>query len=75
MFHLTEELDYRRDIQALPDTDVAHLIADVKRTYGRLVREWLRYMRYLKGHYPYLYSLAVRTNPFDPQATPIVKTQ
>ncbi|OPY28507.1 MAG: hypothetical protein A4E28_01504 [Methanocella sp. PtaU1.Bin125] len=73
VFHLTEELDYRRDFPALPDTDVIHLAGDVKRAYGRLVLEWLRYMRYLKEHYPYLYSLAMRTNPFDPESTPVVR--
>jgi hypothetical protein len=73
VFHLTEELDYRRDFRALPDTDVAHLSGDVKRAYSRLVLEWLDYMGYLKGHYPYLFSLAMRTNPFDPEASPVVR--
>jgi len=27
---------------------------------------------HLKDHYPYLYSLAVRTNPLDEEASPIV---
>jgi hypothetical protein len=26
-------------------------------------------MRHLKDHYPYLFSLAMRTNPFDENAT------
>ena len=34
-----------------------------------LVREWLSYMEHLKSDYPYLFSLAVRTNPFDPNAS------
>jgi hypothetical protein len=38
------------------------------RAYGRLLSEWLRYVEHLKGQYPYLYSFAVRTNPFDPAA-------
>jgi hypothetical protein len=29
--------------------------------------EWLDYMKYLKANYPDLFSLAIRTNPFDPQ--------
>jgi hypothetical protein len=73
VFHLTEELDYRRDFQALPDSDVAHLNMDVKRAYGQLIIVWLSYMRYLKEHYPYLFSLAMRTNPFDPEASPVVR--
>ena len=27
--------------------------------------EWIVYMKYLKNNYPFLFSLAVRTNPFD----------
>jgi hypothetical protein len=30
--------------------------------------EWLDYMRYLKKDYPYLFSLALRLNPFDEDA-------
>jgi len=29
----------------------------------------LAYMKHLKKEYPYLFSLAVRTNPFDPGAS------
>ncbi len=72
-FHLTEELDYREDIRHLPDTDHEHLIGDIKRAYTLLVHEWLNYMKYLKDNYPYLFSLALRTNPFDQEASPIVK--
>ncbi|HEY3273617.1 MAG TPA: hypothetical protein VGJ92_07650 [Methanocella sp.] len=73
VFHLNEELDYRQDFQALPDTDIAHLTSDAKRAYSLLVLEWVSYMRYLKEHYPYLFSLAMRTNPFDAEASPVVR--
>ncbi|HUL62259.1 MAG TPA: hypothetical protein VLT35_04285 [Methanocella sp.] len=73
VFHLTEELDYRSDFQALPASDLAHLKGDVRRAYGKLVIEWLRYMGFLKEHYPYLYSLSMRTNPFNPEASPVVR--
>jgi len=72
VFHLVEELDHRAGFDNLPDTDIAHLQADAMRAYGRLVRVWLEHMRYLKDRYPYLFSLAVRTNPFDPDASPVV---
>jgi hypothetical protein len=26
----------------------------------------------LKANYPYLFSLAIRTNPFDPSETPVM---
>ena len=73
VFHLTEELEMRKDVSQLPDTDYAHLAGDIKRAYVLLVHQWLEYMRYLKDNYPYLFSLAMRTNPFDQNATAIVK--
>jgi hypothetical protein len=72
VFHLAEELSYRREIRGLPDSDIRHLSGDVKRSYGLLVREWVAYMGYLRTHYPYLFSLAVRTNPFDQHASVVV---
>ncbi len=30
-------------------------------------------MEHLQNNYPYLFSLAVRMNPLDPEADPIVK--
>jgi hypothetical protein len=66
--HLSEELTARRDLGALSESDVAHLQLDMARAYGRLLGEWLLYVRHLKEHYPYLFAFAVRTNPFDPTA-------
>ncbi|OPY37847.1 MAG: Calcium-gated potassium channel MthK [Methanoregula sp. PtaU1.Bin051] len=73
LFHLTEELRVRSRLTDLPDTDYVHLSGDINRVYGLLIREWLDYMRHLKENYPYLFSLAMRTNPFDANASPIVK--
>jgi hypothetical protein len=73
VFHLTEELSIRKDIKHLPDTDYKHLTIDIKRAYTLLVREWIDYMEHLKNNYPYLFSLAMRTNPFDEKASPIVQ--
>lgn len=73
IFHLREELLNREDLEGLPETDYAHLAGDIKRAYILLVRQWLDYMRYLMGHYPYLFSLAMRTNPFNPKASAVVK--
>jgi len=73
VFHLTEELESRTDTKHLPDSDLKHLSGDIKRAYGLLISEWLSYMKHLKNNYPYLYSLAVRTNPFNPEASPEVK--
>jgi hypothetical protein len=70
---LAQELDARKDLQGLPETDSAHLSGDIQRAYRMLLAEWLSYMRHLKEDYPYLYSLDVRTNPFDPEARPEVR--
>ena len=72
IFHLTEELEKREDVRQLPLTDHEHLAGDIKRAYVLLVHEWLDYMKYLKNNYPYLFSLAMRTNPFDQDASPLV---
>lgn len=66
--HVAEELDYRDDLLTLPTSDYAHLSGDMKRAYGLMIREWLTYMNHLRTSYPYLFSLAVRTNPFDASA-------
>jgi hypothetical protein len=72
VFHLSEELESRPGFEFIPETDYHHLIGDIKRAYMQLVMEWLDYMKHLKKEYPYLFSLAMRTNPFDPTATPII---
>jgi len=68
IFHLTDELEHRPGFGKLPEADYRHLSGDMQRAYQQLVLQWLDFMKHLKKDYPYLYSLAVRTNPFDPQA-------
>jgi len=72
IFHLTQELVHREYLSDLPDSDFEHLAGDIKRFYVLLVHQWLDYMKHLKDSYPYLFSLAMRTNPFDQEASPIV---
>jgi len=68
--HVAEELAYREDLRHLPGSDYDHLANDIKRAYSLLILEWLKYMEHLMAKYPYLFSLALRTNPFDPTARP-----
>jgi hypothetical protein len=68
VFHLTEELDARQCLDGLPQSDLDHLAGDARRVFFSLTREWLRYMEHLMNDYPYLFSLAVRTNPMNPAA-------
>jgi voltage-gated potassium channel len=73
VFHCMEELSYRDDFKTIPESDRRHLAGDIERAYRLLINEWLDYMRYLKGNYPFLFHLALRTNPFDRSASVSVK--
>lgn len=73
VFHLNEELWRREDFTCLPESDCRHIEGDINRVYKELVREWIHYMQYLQENYPYMFSLALRTNPFDESASPVVK--
>ncbi len=72
VFHLTEELSRRENPASLPDSDLDHLKGDLLRVYKNLALQWVDYVHYLKRNYPYLFSLAMRTNPFDRNASVIV---
>jgi voltage-gated potassium channel len=74
VFHLTEELSFRDDIDQSPHHDKMHIATDIKRSYNLLVDQWLAYMKHLKDNYPYLFSLAMRTNPFDQKASPVIES-
>lgn len=69
VFHLAEELAHRPPGYRPEGADAAHLANDIRRAYGLMASDWLAYMHHLKADYPYLFSLALRTNPFDPSAT------
>jgi len=71
-FHLTEELESRTSLADLPAADLRHIDGDIERLYGDLVAEWVSYAEHLKTRYPYLYSLVLRTHPFQENPSPIV---
>lgn len=73
VFNLSDELANRAGLTGLHNADYNHITSDIKRAYTLLLTEWLAYMSHLKSDYPYLYSLAVRTNPFDPEASAEIK--
>ncbi len=73
VFHLTDELTHRADLKSLPDADYRHLSGDIQRAYQQLILQWLDYMQHLQKDYPYLFSLAIRTNPFDASASVEIK--
>lgn len=72
VFHVADELAHRTDLNNLPDTDLNHLKGDIIRAYTILISEWAAYMKHLKNDYPYLFSIAVRINPFNPEANIMV---
>ncbi len=73
VFHLTDELVQRKDMENLPESDLKHLEMDMNRAYRDAAVQWVAYMQYLKKKYPYLFHLALRLNPFDEDASPIVR--
>jgi hypothetical protein len=68
VFHVADELAHRRNLRELTQTDAKHLAGDMVRVHRQLVEQWISYMHHLKADYPFLFSLALRTNPFDPEA-------
>ena len=68
VFHFADELHHRQSFGGLPPADIEHLKGDAVRAFQFLTVEWLAYMCHLKTDYPYLFSIAVRTNPFDREA-------
>jgi hypothetical protein len=74
VFHLTEELTYRDNFSDMPKADSNHIGGDIKRAYHPLVSEWIDYMKYLKNNYPFLFSLAIRTNPFNKTASVVIES-
>jgi hypothetical protein len=74
VFHLVEELEMRPDsLEGLPDADYAHLAGDIQRAYSQIASEWLAYAQHLKDNYPFLFSLAVRINPFAASPSPVIQ--
>lgn len=73
VFHLADELFHRDQFSDLLQTDLDHLKGDILRAYQLIIYEWLSYMNHLRKNYPYLYSIAIRTNPFNPDKKIIVK--
>jgi len=70
--HLDEELEARLSVSDLPDSDLAHIAGDIQRLYDHLTSEWLSYVEHLKANYPHLYSLVLRTHPFQEHPSPVV---
>lgn len=68
IFHLDDELELRTDLDRITAEDFKHLLMDINRVYCSLTYQWVKYLEYLNKHYPYMSSLAIRTNPFNPES-------
>jgi len=69
ILHLKEELTARNQVKRLSDADRNHLAGDCQRAYTQLVDYWIKYVQFIQKRYPFLFSLAVRQNPFDIDVT------
>ena len=70
--HLAEELEARPQLRDLPKSDEGHIGQDIGRAFTALAAEWLDYVQHLKSHYPYLFSLVMRTHPLQENSSAIV---
>lgn len=73
VLHLSRELDYRPNLDNLPEADYAHLSDDMRRVYVLLVTEWLSFAQRLKEKQPYSFSLAVRLNPLAENPSAVIE--
>jgi voltage-gated potassium channel len=64
VIHLRDELISTKSYSDLSKSDRVHLANDINRAYSSVAQCWVDHMHYLKESYPYLFSLAIRTNPF-----------
>jgi len=69
----TGDLEQLRSFLLAKRDFLRHIVGDINRAYALLLVQWLAYLAHLKSDYPYLYSLAVRMNPFDPAASPGIR--
>jgi len=70
--HLDEELEARPSVSDLPEKDLQHIADDIQRLYDHLASEWLDYVEHLKANYPFLFSLVLRTHPFQERPSAVV---
>lgn len=71
--HLSDELSLRNDLTNIPQSDLAHLSIDIKRAYNGIIKEWVQYMNHIKLEYPFLFSLALRSNPFNDKSSVVIE--
>ena len=68
---LDKEFEARPSGSDLPDRDLEHIASDIQRLYDHLASEWLDYIEHLRDNYPFLFSLVLRTHPFQEHPSPV----
>ena len=63
LIELPKILDERGNLSFFENSN--QIPFDIKRTYKALMNEWVNYMEHLSLEYPYLFTTALITNPFD----------
>jgi len=71
--HLSDELALRQNLSHIPSADLAHLSIDIRRAYHGIVKEWILYLNHIKKEYPFLFSLALRSNPFSDKSSIVIE--
>jgi len=71
--HLSDELALRKNPIEAPPADLAHLSIDIKRAYHGIIKEWILYIVHIKKEYPFLFSLALRSNPFNNKSSVVIE--
>lgn len=71
--HLSDELALRKNLNEIPAADLAHLSIDIKRAYHGIIKEWILYIAHIQKEYPFLFSLALRSNPFNDKSSVVIE--
>ena len=71
LFHIIEEMQYRRPVPQMAATEVAHLAKDAGKSLLQLGQLWLGYMEHLKKTHPVLFGCQVgicsMMEPLEPE--------
>lgn len=62
LFHISDELQYRQNLEIIPENDIKHILLDIRRAYLPILVLWIHYMERMKVDYPHLFKFLIK-NP------------
>jgi hypothetical protein len=62
LFHVLDELQYRHNLETIPESDIKHILLDIRRAYLPILVLWVHYMEKMKVDYPHLFRFLLK-NP------------